>query len=175
MRLRLTVPSSLTWVFEVRKGCFERRNLTHFCDTLGDASKLLMALAACLLGYGEVGLWIKKEASKPKTRVVLEGNPYIHWITEYGGEGYQQAVKLGIGWFCPWLFMASPHHVFTSQMPSRKWPDWTRRHQEDSKNGVKYGRGVRSLRKGSGIWRLLWLETEISGQLRGRLYRDIVQ
>ncbi|KAJ3487101.1 hypothetical protein NLI96_g3767 [Meripilus lineatus] len=62
----------------------------------GDASKLLMALAACLLGYGEVGLWIKKEASKPKTRVVLEGNPYIHWITEYGGEGYQQAVKLGI-------------------------------------------------------------------------------
>ncbi len=56
-----------------------------------------MALAACLVGYGEVGLWIKKEASQPKTQVVLEGNPYLHWIHEYSDEGYQKAVKLGIG------------------------------------------------------------------------------
>ena len=56
-----------------------------------------MALAACLLGYGEVGLWIKKEASKPDSWVKLDGNPYLKWIEDYSGEHYQGAVKLGIG------------------------------------------------------------------------------
>ena len=35
----------------------------------GDAASLLMALAACLLGYGEVGLWLQREARRPKTWV----------------------------------------------------------------------------------------------------------
>ena len=56
-----------------------------------------MALMACLLGYGEVGLWLKKEASKPNSWVVLEGNPYQGWMEEYAGEGYQGAVRLGLG------------------------------------------------------------------------------
>lgn len=73
-----------------------------FCA--GDASKLLMALVACLLGYGEVGLWIKKEALRPNTQVVLEGNPYLHWIDEYSGTAYQGAVKLGVGALCMFLF-----------------------------------------------------------------------
>ncbi|KAG9318059.1 hypothetical protein JVU11DRAFT_123 [Chiua virens] len=34
----------------------------------GDTSSLLMALAACILGYGEVGLWLKKEAGTNQTR-----------------------------------------------------------------------------------------------------------
>lgn len=65
----------------------------------GDSCKLIMALAACLLGYGEVGLWLKKEASKPDTWVVLEGNPYLKWIEDYSGVDYQAAVQRGLGTF----------------------------------------------------------------------------
>ncbi len=56
-----------------------------------------MALAACLLGYGEVGLWLKREAARPSSWVVMQGNPYEKWIEDYSGEGYQNAVKVGIG------------------------------------------------------------------------------
>ncbi|TDL18514.1 heme oxygenase-like protein [Rickenella mellea] len=62
----------------------------------GDDSKLLVALAACLLGYGEVGLWIKAEAAAEDTWVTLEGNPYLRWIEDYSGRDYQNAVKQGI-------------------------------------------------------------------------------
>ncbi|KAF9460881.1 Phosphomethylpyrimidine kinase-domain-containing protein [Collybia nuda] len=62
----------------------------------GDSTKLLMALLACLLGYGEVGLWLKKQASLPNTWVHIEGNPYKKWMDDYGGEHYQGAVKLGL-------------------------------------------------------------------------------
>lgn len=62
----------------------------------GDTSKLIMACAACLLGYGEVGLWLKKEAAKPNSWVIVEGNPYKQWMDDYGGEHYQQAVRVGI-------------------------------------------------------------------------------
>ena len=63
----------------------------------GDAASLLMALAACLLGYGEVGLWLQREARRPKTWVKIEDNPYKRWIEGYSGEKYQAAVKVGIG------------------------------------------------------------------------------
>jgi len=63
----------------------------------GDAASLLMALAACLLGYGEVGLWLQREARRPKTWVRIEDNPYKRWIEGYSGEKYQAAVKVGIG------------------------------------------------------------------------------
>jgi hypothetical protein len=63
-----------------------------------------MAAAACLLGYGEVGLWLKKEAKKEGTWVVVDGNPYSQWMEDYGGERYQVAVKAGIGIMCAfWL------------------------------------------------------------------------
>ncbi|KAI0648441.1 Phosphomethylpyrimidine kinase-domain-containing protein [Trametes meyenii] len=62
----------------------------------GDSAKLVMALAACLLGYGEVGLWLKKEAAKPDSWVKLGGNPYLRWIEDYSGEHYQGAVRLGL-------------------------------------------------------------------------------
>jgi hydroxymethylpyrimidine/phosphomethylpyrimidine kinase len=58
-----------------------------------------MALLACLLGYGEVGLWLKKEASIEGSWVVLENNPYKKWMDAYSSERYQQAVKLGLGRF----------------------------------------------------------------------------
>ena len=56
-----------------------------------------MALLACLLGYGEVGLWLKKEATKEGSWVVTENNPYKQWMDDYSGENYQLAVKLGLG------------------------------------------------------------------------------
>ncbi|KAF9239133.1 Phosphomethylpyrimidine kinase-domain-containing protein [Melanogaster broomeanus] len=62
----------------------------------GDTTNLVMALAACLLGYGEVGLWLKKEAEKPNSWVVWEGNPYLKWMQDYSGEEYQNAVRVGL-------------------------------------------------------------------------------
>ena len=51
---------------------------------------------ACLLGYGEVGLWLKKQSLLPNTWVVKEGNPYAKWMEDYSGEHYQGAVKIGL-------------------------------------------------------------------------------
>lgn len=62
----------------------------------GDTMKLLVAVAACLLGYGEVGLWLKKEAQKPNSWVKWDGNPYLRWMEDYSGEDYQNAVKIGL-------------------------------------------------------------------------------
>ena len=42
----------------------------------GDDLALLVALAACLLGYGEMGLWLRKEAECEDSDIYLEGNPY---------------------------------------------------------------------------------------------------
>ncbi|THV06917.1 hypothetical protein K435DRAFT_825731 [Dendrothele bispora CBS 962.96] len=62
----------------------------------GDRAKLLIALLACLLGYGEVGLWLKKQALRPESGVILDGNKYLRWIEDYSGEAYQEAVKTGL-------------------------------------------------------------------------------
>ncbi|KAF9228850.1 hypothetical protein BS17DRAFT_691780 [Gyrodon lividus] len=62
----------------------------------GDTTKLVVTLAACLLGYGEVGLWLKKEAEKPNSWVTWEGNPYLKWMQDYSGEEYQNAVRVGL-------------------------------------------------------------------------------
>ncbi|KAL1748598.1 Phosphomethylpyrimidine kinase-domain-containing protein [Schizophyllum fasciatum] len=62
----------------------------------GDSMKLTMALLACLLGYGEVGLWLKRHSTTTDAWVVLEGNPYRQWIEDYAGEHYQGAVKIGL-------------------------------------------------------------------------------
>lgn len=56
-----------------------------------------MAVAACLLGYGEVGMWLKKEAAKPASWVVVDGNPYTKWMDDYSSEHYQKAVQSGLG------------------------------------------------------------------------------
>ncbi|KAF5386648.1 hypothetical protein D9615_002033 [Tricholomella constricta] len=62
----------------------------------GDTTKLLMALLACLLGYGEVGMWLKKQESLSNSWVVVEGNPYKQWMDDYSGPAYQGAVKIGL-------------------------------------------------------------------------------
>ncbi len=51
----------------------------------GDLLDLLVALAPCVLGYGEIG---RRLHADPATR--LEGNPYRDWIEMYGGRDYQE-------------------------------------------------------------------------------------
>ncbi|KAJ3757785.1 Ribokinase-like protein [Lentinula raphanica] len=67
----------------------------------GDTTLLLIALLACLLGYGEVGLWLKKNKSGDAGErgwVIMDetDNPYVQWIEDYAGERYQAAVKAGL-------------------------------------------------------------------------------
>ncbi|KAG9015916.1 hypothetical protein FRB90_004194 [Tulasnella sp. 427] len=42
----------------------------------GDDLTLLVAVLPCLLGYGEVGLWLKRNALKPESGFYVQGNPY---------------------------------------------------------------------------------------------------
>src|ERR1700678_1241654 len=76
---------------------FHRASLMDL--SLGDTTKLIMALMDCLLGYGEVGLWLQKESKNENSWVVMEGNPYELWIDDYSGEVYQRAVQAGLGKF----------------------------------------------------------------------------
>ena len=74
----------------------------------GDTSVLVMAVAACLVGYGEVGLWLKREAQKPDSWVVWEGNPYLEWIEEYAGEEYQAGVVAGLSEYAHSFYPLEP-------------------------------------------------------------------
>jgi hypothetical protein len=56
----------------------------------------MVAFMACLIGYGEVGLWITKQALLPGSKFFVEGNPYQSWIEGYAGAHYQTAVGEGI-------------------------------------------------------------------------------
>ena len=77
-----------------------------------DDLALMVALMPCLLGYGEVGLWLRKEVECETSDVYLEGNPYwrygsswlsihlrltLRWIEDFPGEGYQTTCHMGIG------------------------------------------------------------------------------
>ena len=97
-----------------------------------------MALAACLLGYGEVGLWLRREMAKPNTWVVVQGNPYAKWMDDYGGEGYQEAVKLGLGAF---LLLAS-----TTTRLERLMLAWECRHHRGTRrSGPAVPRALRGM------------------------------
>ena len=47
----------------------------------GDFLDLLLALAPCVFGYGEIGLLLKAQST--------DNNPYQEWIDTYAGEDYQ--------------------------------------------------------------------------------------
>jgi len=55
------------------------------CGLAGDLLDLHVALAPCILGYGEIGLALA--AKSPP------GNPYQPWIDMYAGEEYQAAAR----------------------------------------------------------------------------------
>lgn len=57
----------------------------------GDLLDLLVALAPCACGYGEIGARL---LSDPATK--LEGNPYRDWIEMYGGEDFQDVSRAAV-------------------------------------------------------------------------------
>jgi len=64
-----------------------------------DSFELWIAVVACLVGYGEVGLWLWRESNKSKEEggwVVIEGKLYEQWMGVYNGKEYQDAVRVGI-------------------------------------------------------------------------------
>ncbi|KAJ9124444.1 hypothetical protein QFC24_003233 [Naganishia onofrii] len=61
----------------------------------GDVTELLVAVFSCLLGYGEVGLYLKRKLEDGSGDVVLEGNRYKRWIEDYSGPDFQGAVNRG--------------------------------------------------------------------------------
>lgn len=54
----------------------------------GDLLDLHVALAPCVVGYGEIANRLKVD---PNTR--LDGNPYRPWIDMYAGDEYQQVAR----------------------------------------------------------------------------------
>jgi thiaminase/transcriptional activator TenA len=54
------------------------------CGAAGDLLDLYVALAPCVIGYGEIGHRLAADGA-----ATLAGNPYRDWIAEYAGEGYQ--------------------------------------------------------------------------------------
>nr|XP_031863834.1 phosphomethylpyrimidine kinase [Kwoniella shandongensis]KAA5530906.1 phosphomethylpyrimidine kinase [Kwoniella shandongensis] len=62
--------------------------------TQGDILDVYMAVASCLVGYGEVGLWLKKQVEEGNA--VLEGNLYKKWMEDYCGAEFLAAVNRGI-------------------------------------------------------------------------------
>ena len=57
----------------------------------GDLLDLRVALAPCVIGYGEIGARL---AADPATRT--GGNPYASWIEMYAGEEYQAFMRAEI-------------------------------------------------------------------------------
>lgn len=54
-----------------------------------------MAVASCLIGYGEVGLWLQKRVRTGEAK--MEGNVYKRWMEDYAGTPFLEAVDRGIG------------------------------------------------------------------------------
>src|SRR5690606_1519457 len=59
----------------------------------GDLLELGLAIAPCLLGYGQIG---NRLYNDPNT-VRGDANPYWEWIENYHASDYQSAVDRGIG------------------------------------------------------------------------------
>ncbi|OAX31189.1 hypothetical protein K503DRAFT_860847 [Rhizopogon vinicolor AM-OR11-026] len=70
--------------------------LTAYRAFLIDIGMQTVTLAACLLGSGKVGLWLKEEARAPNSWVRWDDNPYLKWMEDYSGDEYQKAVKVGL-------------------------------------------------------------------------------
>jgi hydroxymethylpyrimidine/phosphomethylpyrimidine kinase len=59
------------------------------CGMTGDALDLYVALAPCLLGYGEVGLRLFND---PQSK---SNSPYWKWVLSYASADYQEACREG--------------------------------------------------------------------------------
>jgi thiaminase/transcriptional activator TenA len=61
------------------------------CGARGDVLELMVALAPCVVGYGEIG---RRLADDPATR--RDGNAYASWIDMYAGADYQQVAAAAV-------------------------------------------------------------------------------
>lgn len=59
----------------------------------GDLLDLQVALAPCVVGYGEIG---RSLADDPAT--LMSGNPYESWIEMYAGADYQAVADAHVAW-----------------------------------------------------------------------------
>ncbi|QEY24629.1 thiaminase II [Neisseria animalis] len=55
------------------------------CGLTGSLAELYAAIAPCMLGYAEIGRWIKEE------RQIDENHPYRAWIDTYADSAFQQS------------------------------------------------------------------------------------
>ncbi len=69
----------------------------------GDLLDLHVALAPCIIGYGEIAGWIEAQSF-----TLRQGNPYAAWIAMYAGEEYQQAVAAELEWLNARLVDVTP-------------------------------------------------------------------
>ncbi|MHB0775713.1 thiaminase II [Halomonas sp. WWR20] len=59
----------------------------------GDLLDLHLALAPCLVGYGEIANWLNDQSFTHH-----DDNPYADWIAMYAGAEYQQAMHAELDW-----------------------------------------------------------------------------
>lgn len=70
----------------------------------GDLLDLHVALAPCMVGYGEIANWLNSQASTVRG----EANPYEAWITMYESDDFQAAMQAEITWLDERLADVSP-------------------------------------------------------------------
>ncbi len=59
----------------------------------GNLLDLHVALAPCIIGYGEIALWLQAQPF-----LKTDGNPYMAWIEMYASPDYQALVRSEIDW-----------------------------------------------------------------------------
>lgn len=79
----------------------------------GDLLDLLVALAPCVLGYGEIGAQLL--AAPP---IPLADNPYREWIELYGGDEYQEVARDA----CAQLDRVAAARIGGDVANSPRWP-----------------------------------------------------
>ncbi len=58
----------------------------------GDSLDLAVALAPCVIGYGEIGARLAADPATEKA-----GNPYAEWIEIYSGDDYLEVLQKAVG------------------------------------------------------------------------------
>jgi thiaminase/transcriptional activator TenA len=79
----------------------------------GDLLDLLVALAPCSCGYGEIGARLIADPS-----TVLEGNPYREWIELYGGQAFQDVSRSAVDQ----IERVATARIGDRPWESRRWP-----------------------------------------------------
>lgn len=83
----------------------------------GDLLDLLVALAPCACGYGEIGARL---IADPDTK--LDGNPYREWIELYGGEEFQTVTRNAVAQ----LDSVAARRIGEAPEDSGRWPSLVR-------------------------------------------------